>query len=312
MSPSAALERLIRDLTRVDPDHPRGLIGCVDGAGAAQYGYPEIAGYWLRFAARLPTPPVAMAESLIDALAALNAEHGSLPTRLGWHAALPKAYAGPRYLFDLVMVYDGLRQWHARHQQPRTIALLNALRHAAEAFADGPTVHAAIGIDSGHWSATAGPFLLKVAARFGAEASPIARACRAAIPRWLKALATDEISSTHAALYAIEGALALGETALARAAFARLRAQFGGSLIWPESARGGPLRSDVLAQAVRVASALDAPPAAAIVALIERVDGAGRIAFAPAHPDHPTWAQLFAVDALMMASGAALEPAQWT
>lgn len=310
----AALARLRRFLTQAGDDRrwPRGAVGAWRADGAPLYGYPEIAGYWLRWAAPRADLADATGAAVVAWLRRVHEHHCHWPTRVAARANLVVAHRGGHFLFDHAMLWDGLCRWaQVRKDQAATkLARVLATRLDGFVVAGAPVV--------GHgplpprWSGRDGPFLLKAGVRVRGHEGTLGAVTTAALPRWAAAAHAAPHREAHAQLYAIEGLIELGEAAAARTALTALIAAHGGQRGVRESLDGGPRRSDVLAQLLRAACLLgvarpDDPAWAALATeLAGRVDAEGRLPFASAGDDCPTWAALFTEQALSLWLGATL------
>lgn len=142
----AALQRLRQNLTRSgeDPRWPRGAVGAWDGDGGALYGYPETAGYWLRWASRRADVEAQCGQRVVVWLQRLYAEHGGWPTRVAvTKTALDPMYTDARYLFDHIMLWDGLRRWADARRSPAASQLAEQVWQCAGIFACGGQLLAA-------------------------------------------------------------------------------------------------------------------------------------------------------------------------
>jgi hypothetical protein len=115
----------------------------------------------------------------------------------------------------------------------------------------------------------------------------------------------------HPQLYAMEGALALGQREYVAKIFKTTMQRYGSHLNWPESNTTATLRNDVLAQALRIAVHLGLPHEQAAEVLTAQIDQHGRIAFAPGDCEYPTWTQLFTEQALEMLKGTPIDARDW-
>ncbi len=286
-------------------DLPRGAVGATAASGEARYGYPEIAGYWLSWAARRADVDAEAGTRVVHWLEQLHATHGGWPARIG-DGVLEPEYRQTRYLFDHVMLWHGLRCWGQVRGSAQAATLAERVWEHAGQFVRAGRLLAARGAPGQRWSRRSGPFLLKVCARARAGEGPLAVACRDALPALVDAALTQAHAQAHPQLYAIEGLIGLGERAAALHALHGLITAHGGIARVREAIGGGPRRSDVLAQLLRAALLLDLArrDSPAWQALAEelacRVDAHGRIPFARAGDDCPSWAALFAEQALAL------------
>ena len=306
----AALVRLREDLT--GPGHdlhwPRGVVGAFDQRQQVLYGYPEIAGYWLRWASARSDVGDRSGNSVLTWLIRQYAQNQGWPTRVAAHRGDVSAeYADASYLFDHVMLWDGLQRWGRARHSADAIGLAQLAWECAQTFVVDGQVLAARGVASQRWSALGGPFLLKVCARIQGRDGALNEACSNATPAWMAAALDQPHREAHPQLYAIEGLHELGLVVEARQAFAELLRAHGGVARVREQIDGGPRRSDVLAQLLRLACVLgqadkaDPEWSALAAELAARVDARGRLLFAEsANGTRPSWAALFCEQALAL------------
>jgi hypothetical protein len=308
----AALQRLRSDLGARLPvgAWPRGVVGATVASGAVRHGYPESAGYWLHWASRRDDIADDLGAAVVDWLRQRERSDG-WPTRVG-ATRLDPAYGQASYLFDHVMLWHGLQQWgRVRGLAPALALGDRARQHARQFIADGALV-AARGLHSGRWSGRGGPFLLKVCARARHGDDDLGAASRRALPTLVDAALAQPHAEAHPQLYAIEGLIELGERAAATTALRALIAAHAGIGFMREAVDAGPRRSDVLAQLLRAALLLDladrgdADWSALATELALRVEARGRLPFAAPGDDCPTWAALFAEQALSLWCGQSL------
>ena len=304
----AALVRLREDLT--GPGHdlhwPRGVVGAFDQRQQVLYGYPEIAGYWLRWASNRADVGDRSGNSVLTWLIRQYAQNQGWPTRVAAHRGDVSAdYADASYLFDHVMLWDGLQRWGRARHSADAIGLAQLAWERAQSFVVDGRVLAASGALGQRWSSQGGPFLLKVCARVQRADGVLADACALARPDWIRAALDQPHHEAHPQLYAIEGLHELGLVVEAQQAFGELLRAHGGVARVREQIGGGPRRSDVLAQLLRLACVLGladrADPEWSALAgeLAARVDARGRLPFAEsASGTRPSWAALFCEQAL--------------
>lgn len=289
---------------------PRAAVGSFE-AGSARFAYPEIAGYWLTWAAGHERVRTATGAGVVAWLDATMDDQGRLPTRLG---DTRPPYAGTGYLFDHAMVRHGLAQWARHRHDARALQLHDRLAGGLRAFLAHGRLRASLGAANPRWSGRPGPFLLKPLARLRASAAQHGWPVQA----WIEALVARALErphrEAHAQLYAIEGLWMLGENQAADHALGALLALHGGVTGLREVPGNGPWRNDVLAQALRMALLLDWPVRqepgwiTALRTLIAEVGPDGRVAFArepdgigtPVEQGQPTWASLFTEQALRL------------
>jgi len=301
------LERLRGDLGGViDGDVPRGAVGAFNARGQVLYGYPEVAGYWLQWASGREEVAQFAGEQVLDWLAGTLSSSGGWPTRIAGDRIAGEAVA---YLFDHAMLWHGLQHWAIRRGSGMARQLAIQALAATQRFVVNGQLEASIGPMPSRWSARVGPFLLKVCARLRDAPGPIGAACAAAEPTLVEQCMLSPHVETHPQLYAIEGLIVMGRMADARMALEDLCVRCGGADGIRESTRGGPRRSDVLAQLLRAALLLgmasreDSGWAALAGELLGRIDKNGRLPFSDSSIARPTWAALFCEQALALWHG---------
>lgn len=296
-----------------------GVAGTLNGAGAADYVYGEITGYYLHWLAgsHLPADP-RRRRNAARALAWCERRYGGgarVPTRIALKSDDDDWRNRTEFCFDLAMLVGGLSA--AAHADliapPR--ALLSALLQRLVAFADGERLRPALpetGLPQ-RWSTRSGPFLVKAAARIRSAALwvPLPEALERATLGHLVAHPQERLQSTaeptHPTLYCLEGTLALSaqRSGVTRVLDELLAlADADGTL--PESLQTATVRrSDIIAQALRVGLLIHPPTAATrlealVDALLARVADDGSIAFQPVaeRPQINVWCAMFAEQAL--------------
>jgi len=318
-----ALSRLRANLARETllDGWPRGVVGAFGPAQAVQYGYPEIAGYWLRWASQSAEVSDACGAAVVAWLRARGDEAGGWPTRVcPLSKPLDATYHDAQYLFDHSMLWDGLRRWGRARGDARAMSLAADVWQHLQTFAlpsdsGGFPLLAGRGAVSKRWSGRGGPFLLKVCARVQGQEGALAAACAQAVPVLAAQALESPHPQSHPQLYAIEGLLELGRQAEARQALDALIKAHGSLLRLRESETHGPRRCDVLAQALRaahlcgMAACLGQDMEAAAVTLAGRIDHRGQVPFAreSSSSAYPTWASLFAEQALSAWLGGPLQ-----
>lgn len=307
---TGALPRLRGDLARRgESTWPRGAVGAHAADGSALYAYPEIAGYWLHWACRCEDVSSEHGEAVLDWLQRTQLPEGGWPTRVGGSGHDP-AYRRADYLYDHAILWHGLREWALQRHAHRAVALADAAWEAAGRYLVDGRLVAGRGALPARWSGCGGPFLLKACARLRAGRGALAQAAAAAIPALAALTLAAPHAEAHPQLYAIEGLLLIGQPASARQALEALLAAHGGAAHLCESLDGGARRSDVLAQALRAALLLGLPRsddwAELADELAARVDAHGRLPFVPFADARPTWAALFAEQALSLYAGESL------
>jgi hypothetical protein len=246
--------------------------------------------------------------AVLDWLDRVQRPQGGWPTRIGATADDP-TYAAADYLYDHTMVWQGLRAWGEWRGDRRALELSRIAWAALDRYLNGGQLRVGRGALPPRWSGQGGPFLLKAFAYLRHGEGPVAKAAQAAIPELVGQALACPHREAHPQLYAIEGLLLLGEFGPAQRALQALLGAHGGPAGLRESIDGGGRRSDVLAQALRAALLLDADAArkstwrTLALELAQRVDARGRIPFVPLAETCPTWAALFAEQALALYSG---------
>lgn len=307
--------------------HRGGIAGWIDRNGQPHYVYAEVTGYYLHWLAQT-TPgddlPVRRAGAH-TALAWCERSFGAdtlpatrvylLPAEADWRNQAV-------FFFDLAMLLRGVCACVEAKLIAAPQDLLARLIAELAAFVRDGSLHAVRVLNATaelpeRWSTRADRFLVKAAIRVLAAQSIVALpaslhdACMQLCARHLAGIASAAITELHATLYYLEGALLAGRQHWNDIAMllARLLALQLPSGELPEAPATPVLRSDVLAQALRIGVLLrqykvvGAPGDARLhrlaSALCARVlDGA--ITFrtdAPA-PQFNVWCALFAEQAL--------------
>lgn len=310
LTAKAALVRLREDLSHAGADlhWPRGVVGAFDPRSQVLYGYPEIAGYWLRWASARADVGDRCGNLVLTWLIRQYAHNHAWPTRVAAHkGGVSAEYARASYLFDHVMLWDGLKRWGTQRHSADAIGLAQLVWDSAQAFVVNGQLEATRGATNNRWSSRLGPFLLKVCARARDQKGPLAEACELALPILRKSALERPHDEAHPQFYAIEGLIELGLIDDANKALDQLLGAHGGVLRVRETLDGGPRRSDVLAQLLRAGCLLGrARPGAAewsalAAELVARIDARGRLSFAGGSSEpRPTWAALFAEQALSL------------
>ena len=302
---STLARRMAQDATEHWKDVPLAVVGAWSICGHPLYAYPEIAGYWLQWAsARTDIDDCALV-GILRWLQSVQNRNGLWPTRIGLAQPVQSDYQKHQFLFDHAILRRGV----ASVLQARGIAfaqeLLQSLDGGFGAWQLQGRFQACIPETTPgeqRWSQHSGPFLLK------------ARAATQALTPWCDALARDCPASaaishphpqTHPQLYAVEGLIGLGDMVRAKIAWGKLKSQVDDQGLLSESVEGrGPLRSDILAQALRVAIILEGFTAVCAaqklrrmcLQLVSRIEGE-RMPFVPGGTPI-AWAAIFANQAL--------------
>ena len=258
-----------------------GIAGWLDAEGNPEFVYLEIVGYYLTSMAWLSvtrspgrlSPVHSRARRAADWLSDALSSGQAPPTRL-YLGAQPDDWRNRRiFTFDLAMaargiaVNRGAAGPRARH---RTLAALSALIGRICAGAELMSSHESA-TDGGRplphrWSTRPGPHHLKASAALlrlpGHVVGPdLLALARRTCDHWEAALLGDEwpCHELHALLYGLEGMVIrdrAGALADVEPPFSRimeLQTVDGGL---PETIHGGDVRSDVVAQALRIAQLL--------------------------------------------------------
>jgi len=325
-----------------DGPHAGAVAGVVGTSGTVAYVYPEIAGYYLQWLAwrareghergRLSARAAAVQHWLRVWL-----EDATPPcTRLHLHAPVEDWRNGAVFCFDIAMVLRGL----ASSAQAGLITVdesvvAGVVRELVRLIKADGTFEACVPGNQAtalpdRWSTRRGPFLAKAAAGIVTAAQalpmvpgPVLRAAEATFDASVAALMHAPHSELHPLFYAFEGVMALpGHRDFVRT-LATVAAQFDELLVvasrhgtLPESCgmhgedACGPSRVDVVAQALRIGSLLDAhlpfrnadhTTLGHLRGLLEaevRPSGALPFAMHPAPLQWNTWAAMFADQAL--------------
>jgi hypothetical protein len=312
---AAAVQRLRSDLGARLPfgGWPRGVVGATAASGVVRHGYPEIAGYWLHWASRRDDVADDLGAAVVDWLRQ-NQRPDGWPTRVG-ATALDPAHGQASYLFDHVMLWHGLQHWGRARGSAPALALGDRAWQQSRQFSVNGDLVAARGAHGGRWSGRVGPFLLKVCARARHGDDEFGAACQRALPTLVATALAQPHVEAHPQLYAIEGLIELGERGAATEALRALIVAHGGIGSVRETVDAGPRRSDVLAQLLRAGLLLDLADrsdphwSALATELAQRIDARGRLPFAVPGDDCPTWAALFAEQALTLWRGQTLADA---
>jgi hypothetical protein len=257
----------------------------------------------LRWAAARESLPDASGEAVLDRLASWQRSDGSLPTRIGESAS---EYRETHYLFDHIMLWDGLTHWARQRGSKRAGAMARHVLAFSEKFHERGRLNAVFGAPAPRWSGRGGPFLLKVCARLRHADGALAACCAKNWPALARQAREAAHGESHPQLYAIEGLIELDQIDAANDLLDRMLEDVGGAHLMTEVANSALRRSDVLAQLLRAACLLGrtrkADPAWSAVAmeLASAVDSNGRVPFASGNSLAPTWSALFAEQALSL------------
>lgn len=260
-----------------------GIAGWLDRDGEPEFVYLEIAGYYLTAMAWLSSGAVRSREHAqtvrrrarfaADWMANLLAKQDVPPTRLYLSQQRTDWRNGAVFSFDLAMAARGLgATMHAggRREHQQTLAAICALiariSSGADMMVSHEFVHGCATTMPDRWSTRPGPHHLKAAAALLRLPDRVASTALIGVAQrtseyWAHALWSRPwpCQELHALLYGLEGLLILAGKRDAQGLrvverpFARLiegSQAADGTL--PETVHGGIVRSDVLAQALRI------------------------------------------------------------
>lgn len=330
---AAALRHwLLTGPAQIDSGPEAGAIaGTLDTDGRADYAYAEITGYYLHWLAS-PHLRRGVDENALIARAAAAAQWcerrvqspGALPTRVDLRTGASGDWRNQAlFCFDLAMLVGGLTAARRRSLiEPPQRVLTRLLQQLTDFASDGgliPLRMLARGTDlPARWSTRPGAFLVKAAARILSaqaviEVPPVLEAaCQVHLERFAAQPPGARDEPAHPILYFLEGELALAcernpaSASLLKNVLKPLDA--AGNL--PEAKDSAVLRSDIVAQALRLAVLLRAcgerraPPDATLDLLANNLTGRvrsdGSIAFreGQAAPQINVWCAMFAEQAL--------------
>lgn len=294
---------------------PRGAIGAYYSNGEIAYSYPEIAGYWLRWASKRSDVAEGTGYAVIEWLSSIGNATTGWPTRIYVKPGLQSgqrdsAYSNAQYLFDHAMLWDGVTRWAKGHHCPKAMQLVEKICSYLQNFTShtlnqGWKVIIGKGALPLRWSGRFGPFLLKVYARLKERDSPLNKAFETMLPILLEQAINTPHNEAHPQLYAIEGLIELGYNDLACTLLHQLINAHGGLTGLRESIhQQGVRRLDVLAQTLRAMCLLDVKFSTVkekqllAYELCEHIDQKYRLPFACSADLRPTWVSLFSEQAL--------------
>jgi hypothetical protein len=258
-----------------------GVAGWLDGEGRPEYVYLEITGYYLTAMAWLASGAASSPQHVAIAarrarraarwIATLLDSETAPPTRLYLSQRSPDWRNDAVFSFDLAMAARGVaatRQLGGRRERRRALVEMCTMLNRISAGAEVMASHELVAGDAttrlpARWSTRPGAHHLKAAAAVLRLPKSIAGDAMIAMARrtcdhWAASFGSDEwpCEELHAVLYALEGMLlratATDDLDAVERVFTRLmelQAADGGL---PETVSGGTVRSDVLAQALRV------------------------------------------------------------
>jgi hypothetical protein len=296
--------------------HQGAIAGTVGEDGRPDYFYPESAGYqlsWLAFLASTRPRLRASAAHSAGGVAAWIAGLDALSTRLTLRGPSDWRTAAT-FSFDLGMLARGLDAAAPLLTATELASARERVWAALDPLCEIELL--ACGVRPGHavperWSTLPGPYQLKPAAALMSCASAplrVREAAAATVARWSDAVRCQ--GPLHPLLYACEGLVMLGERAAASRVLRDILAlqRADGSL--PESAEApdSVARSDVLAQALRLAAGLGEGRRAQLdaleAALRRHVSRSGAVRFREHSADANVWCAHFAHQALSVRAGA--------
>jgi hypothetical protein len=261
-----------------------GIAGWLDSQGRPEFVYLEIAGYFLTsmtwLASSAASSPDRAAAARVRARLALRWITRTLcaptapPTRLHLRAGRVDWRNGGLFSFDLAMAARGVMAARVvAHSRDRRLAvarlwtLLDGISRDAAVMQSHELVGGAGAPLPDRWSTRPGPHHLKASAALlqvphRAVGSTLRRVCQRTCEHWTVAMSDPwPCQELHTLFYGLEGMLIRAGTAneeskaeLASIAvlYARLMELQASDGTLPETIAGGPVRSDVLAQALRV------------------------------------------------------------
>jgi hypothetical protein len=289
-APSAAVQTAMRNIEnwllhsgiqlRSGPQRG-GVAGWLDCAGQPEFVYLEITGYYLTAMAWLSSGAASSAQNVITAnrrarraahwIAGLFESQAAPPTR-HYLSEYPADWRNDAvFSFDLAMAARGVaagRQLVGRHERRRALVAMCTRLHRISSGAEVMASHELVGGDAttmpDRWSTRPGVHHLKAAAAVLRLPKRVAGDAMTALAQrtcdhWATSFDADEwpCQELHPVLYALEGMLirasAGDDLAVVERVFARLMDLQTADGTLPETVAGGVARSDVLAQALRVA-----------------------------------------------------------
>lgn len=291
---------------------PIGVIGAISTDQNVLFGYPELAGYWLRWGSNKSYVSDRVGSAVVRWLAKRGSAREGWPTRVpAISLMLDRHYSKAQYLFDHVMLWDGAQRWGTARSDASALSLAESVRLFLDAFGNsGHVLHDPPVVGHGclpqRWSGRFGPFTLKLAARLMEQEGLLADLWRSKVPSLISLALEAPHKEAHPQLYAIEGMLELGYVKEAREALRSLFQAHGGPAGLREAVGCGPRRSDVLAQALRAlclcnmvtGCSEEAEEMAGELARLVDAQGLVRFSTKPDDSCRPTWVALFAEQAL--------------
>jgi hypothetical protein len=322
--------------------HRGGVAGWLDRGGRSEFVYLEITGYYLTMAAWLASGAASSIERramalehgrrAVDWMKLVTADGAVPPTRLYFSPGRDDWRNAAIFVFDLAMALRGVSCFAAVDPTDESATLVRDLVLRMEQICAGSALlpSHALGKTKGgnmpdRWSTRPGPHHVKAAAALlrlpeGVLSDALTRACRDTVTYWAAALQGSwPCSELHALLYGLEG-LVIQEPAMTERTLdsvkqiyerlLRLQAADGSmpSLAVGESRQ---VRSDVLAQALRVGALLRAADRlqgedwqrrldALAAVLLSHVREDGGVLFAIDEESANTWCAMFTHQALLL------------
>lgn len=322
------------DIQLGEGPHDGAIAGWLDGQGRPEFVYPEIAGYymtamaWLASGAASSPEHVAIARTRAQRtanwIAELMSNRAAPPTRLYLAEQQVDWRNDAVFSFDLAMAARGIA---AVGPGPcgtgaRTLGHLCAWLDRISAHDGIMSSHEQLGDEPPpRWSTRPGPHHLKAAAAIvalGDAPNPLTRMANRTILHWATMLLTDNwpCDELHALCYGLEGLL-IADTGdgdrldQAELIFIRLMQLQSSDGLLRETVHGGVVRSDVLAQALRIGLLLRGRGHLAGAQWAERLDALayslmqlvrvdGGVLFAKDQTIANTWCAMFAHQALYL------------
>jgi hypothetical protein len=264
------------DLQIDDGTHQGAIAGWLDSGGNPVFVYPEIAGYYLTSMGWLASGAASSREHVQIArvraqrgaawIADLLSSYGAPPTRLYLSDGPADWRNDAVFSFDVAMAARGIAATAyraGRHAHRQTVAALCAwldrISSDSVIMRSHETVDGATMPD--RWSTRPGPHHLKAAAAvlgLSDAGKPLTAMAHRTCTHWAATLISDgwPCQELHALCYGIEGLLMADRTGdnldQAEYLFARLMELQSSDGTLPETINGGLVRSDVLAQALRI------------------------------------------------------------
>jgi hypothetical protein len=318
--------------------HRGGIAGWLDCDGKPEFVYLEITGYYLTAMAWLSSGAASSPENIATAHSRARLAAGWIATVLQREAAPPtRLYLSGHsadwrnnavFSFDIAMAARGVaatRQLPGWHERRRALAGMCTMLNRICSGADVMVSHELVAGDEStmpdRWSTRPGAHHLKAAAavlrlpKWIVGDAMIAVAQRTCT-HWASSFEDEwPCQELHAVLYALEGMLIRGtardDLGAAERTFARLMELQGSDGTLPETVAGGTVRSDVLAQALRVGLLLRGRQCLTAPVWTDRLDRLtdallgfirpdGGVLFSADQSISNTWCAMFAHQALFL------------